>query len=247
MKVIGNCRALGIGSLPHDNPAEAWDDILNYFPNIPFWPQLPKRSYYENMYLQFSEHLPGREINEEKQQFYIDKTQNLQPAMEEFYNTYLSEDVKAFEISREYCEGLSYALELVQKDNDYFSESEFIKGQVTGPVSFGLQVVDENKKPIFYDEMFHDLLLKNLERKTQWQQEILIKLNKNVIISVDEPYLSSVGSGVLILNRDQVINDIEYILEMKEYYPHDCRYLNICRCSFDLPIFPSNKYKRGDL
>lgn len=213
MKVIGNCRALGIGSLPHHKPDDAWDDILNYFPNIPFWPQLPKRSYYENMYLQFSEHIPGREIDEDKKRFYINKTQDLQPAMEDFYNKYLSEDANAFELSRKYCEGFYYAMDLIENNKDYFDELQFIKGQVTGPVSFGLQVVDENKKPIFYDEIFHDILLKNLERKAQWQEKMLTKINENVILSVDEPYLSSVGSGVLIINRDQVVSDIESIFK----------------------------------
>jgi hypothetical protein len=211
MKIIGNCKALGIGSLPHENAADAWDDIFNYFPATPFWPQLPKRSYYENMYLQFSEHIPGRKIDDKNNRFYIDKAQNLQPVMEKFYNAYLTEDFNAFEVSRKYCEGLYYALDLMENNKDYFDEIQFIKGQLTGPVSFGLQVVDENKKPIFYDEMLHDILIKNLERKAQWQEKMLTKIHENVILSVDEPYLSSIGSGVLIINRDQVISDIESI------------------------------------
>ncbi|WP_455392577.1 hypothetical protein [[Eubacterium] cellulosolvens] len=214
MENIGNCKALGIGSLPHTNAADAWDDVLNYFSKIPFWPQLPKRRYYENMYLQFSEHIPGRQIDLENQSFFIDRTQDLQPAMERFYQQYLSEDIDQLGISREYIEGLYYALDLLDNNDDFFYDIEFIKGQVTGPVSFGLQVVDQDKKPIFYDEMLHDILLKNLERKTRWQQEVLAKINQNMIISVDEPYLSSIGSGVLILNRDQVIEDIEKIFKV---------------------------------
>ena len=59
MEKIGNFKPLGIGSLPYIEPAEAWQIILEYFPEIPFWPQLTKRSYLENMYVQFSENLPG--------------------------------------------------------------------------------------------------------------------------------------------------------------------------------------------
>ena len=48
-----------VGSMPHDDPATAWDLILHSFPSIPSWPQLPGRTHLENMYVQFSEGFPG--------------------------------------------------------------------------------------------------------------------------------------------------------------------------------------------
>lgn len=213
MKLTGNCKALGIGSMPELEPIKAWDNILNNFPKTPFWPQLPKRSYLENMYLQFSEQLPGRKIDLKNQRFFIDKTQELQPEMEEFYNAYLSNDLEYFKVSRDYCEGIYSGLELNDNKPEYFEDIEFIKGQITGPVSFGLQVIDDSLKPILYDDMLHDILVKNLQCKAQWQEEMLSKINKNTIVSVDEPYLSSVGSGLLNLNREQVIKDIDTVFQ----------------------------------
>ena len=35
--------------------------------DIPFWPQLPRLSYYEDMYVQASEHFPGTLLDLEKQ------------------------------------------------------------------------------------------------------------------------------------------------------------------------------------
>ena len=90
MNIIGNCKAFCIGSLPYTDASSAWQDILGYFTEIPNWPQLPKRNFLENMYLQFSEHLPGLQIDFENERFFVDKTQDLQLAMEEFYNSYLS-------------------------------------------------------------------------------------------------------------------------------------------------------------
>ena len=213
MNNFGNCKALSIGSLPYPNANSAWQDILEYFPEIPNWPQLPKRNFLENMYLQFSEHLPGLQVDFENERFFVDKTQDLLLAMEEFYNSYLLNDTKLLKLSRDYCEGLYYGLDMLEDNKGLFDNIKYIKGQITGPISFGLQMVDENKKPIFYDEMFHDILLKNLERKARWQEEMLARINKNVIISVDEPYLSSVGSGVLNLNREQVISDLDTIFK----------------------------------
>ncbi|MBM3132761.1 MAG: hypothetical protein FJZ95_07000, partial [Chloroflexi bacterium] len=51
--------ATAIGSMPHADPAEAGALALRYLPDIPVWPQLPNRSFLENMYAQYSEGLPG--------------------------------------------------------------------------------------------------------------------------------------------------------------------------------------------
>lgn len=48
-----------LGSLPIVDPSAACDLMTQCFPAIPVWPQLPKRTYLENMYVQFSESLPG--------------------------------------------------------------------------------------------------------------------------------------------------------------------------------------------
>jgi len=43
--------------MPHKDAAAAPEAALSM--DIPFWPQLPRLSYYEDMYLQASEHFPG--------------------------------------------------------------------------------------------------------------------------------------------------------------------------------------------
>jgi len=59
MKLERPFVATGIGSLPHKDPDKAAGWIVENIVDIPFWPQLPKRSYLENMYVQFAENLPG--------------------------------------------------------------------------------------------------------------------------------------------------------------------------------------------
>ena len=55
-----------------------------------------------------------------------------------------------------------------------------MKGQVTGPVSFGLMVCDREKKPIFYDPVGRDVLVKYLLRAAQWQAASLSRLSETL-------------------------------------------------------------------
>ena len=61
-----NLLPLHIGSLPHTRPPAACDRVLESFPQIPTWPQLPKRSFLENMYVQFSEGFPGVVLEDQR-------------------------------------------------------------------------------------------------------------------------------------------------------------------------------------
>ena len=54
-----NCLPTMIGSMPHTDPAEACAVVSRYLKDIPAWPQLPQRSFKENMYAQYSEGFPG--------------------------------------------------------------------------------------------------------------------------------------------------------------------------------------------
>lgn len=247
MTISGNFKPFGIGSLPFKDSKLAWESIFEYFPEIPFWPQLPNRSFLENMYIQFSEHLPGRVIDLDKEKLFINTTSDLQPEIEGFYNDYLTNDLERYKVSRDYCEGIYAGLDLVSENNEPFVSIEFMKGQITGPVSFGLQVADEQLKPILYNEMLRDVMVKNLQRKAEWQEAILGKFNENVIVSVDEPYLSSIGSGLLNLNRDNIVNDIESVFKNLKAYKamHCCGNTDwslITETSIDILLFDAYNY-----
>jgi hypothetical protein len=211
MKLIADCKPFGIGSLPYTTGPEAWNKILEIFPQIPFWPQLPKRSYLENMYVQFSEGLPGLELDLKNERIFGNIETGHQQEIEQFFNKYLSEDLDSFKVSRDYCEGIYSGIELFKDDPSAFGSIEFIKGQITGPVSLGLQIIDSEQKPILYDEMYRDIVVKQIQRKARWQEEFISEINNNTIISVDEPYLSSLGSGFINLQRNRVVEDIEAV------------------------------------
>src|SRR3990170_7914559 len=79
-------HATGIGSLPHKDEKEAFRLILKNFPEIPFWPQLPKRSFLEGMVVQYSEGFPSLEWNEREQRVWVDTSHGFEKEIEKFTN-----------------------------------------------------------------------------------------------------------------------------------------------------------------
>ncbi|MCK5560847.1 MAG: methionine synthase [Thermoplasmata archaeon] len=206
MKFTPNCLATGIGSLPYTDIEKACRIAIEYFPEIPFWPQLPKLSFNENMYVQYSEKIPGRVLQSDK--IYIDLFKDITDELEQFYDDYRHNKISEFGQSQEYCQGLYKLLEFKSD----LTEIEAIKGQITGPVSFGLQVVDDCSRPILYDSIMQDILIKNLRMKARWQEEVLSEICATTIISVDEPYLSAIGSPVFNLKREDVLANLQEVL-----------------------------------
>ena len=131
-----NCRATGIGSTPHIESDAAVDFVLETFPDVPYWPQLPRRVFQENMYAQFTEHLPGARIEDER--IFVQLGDGWLEQAEVFYAAFLEEDPDRFSISPEYAEGLHGLL-----NRGPLEDVWAVKGQVTGPISFGMQVTDQ--------------------------------------------------------------------------------------------------------
>ena len=198
--------ATGIGSLPHSNPQDALRLIFSTYPEIPFWPQLPRRDFRENMYAQFSENLVAVKLDlpNEIISAVIDDTMLSQ--VEAFYARYLADDPGLFALSTDYAAGL-HAL---CNHKTALKQARWIKGQVTGPISFGLKVVDQNLRPTLYDDTLRDVLVKHVSRQAQWQANFLADLGTPLMF-VDEPSLSLIGASVVALNRDEVIRDLEEV------------------------------------
>ncbi len=198
---------VGMGSLPYADVDRAWSAVLSHFPHSPYWPQLPRRSYLENMYVQYSEGFPGVVL--EDQRLYVDRRQDLDPGLERLYLAYLSDDLAYGATSPDYSAGLA----ALQEGRAVLGPAlPLIKGQVTGPVSWGLTVVDQNRRPLLYDDVLADAIAKHLRLKAAWQERLLSGRSANTLIFVDEPYLSAFGSAFVSLSREQVIRYLHEVL-----------------------------------
>jgi methionine synthase II (cobalamin-independent) len=196
-----------VGSFPHTESESLILDLISRI-DIPGWPQLPKRNFRENMYVQFSSALPAVVMDEKREKIYFDVREDISDGLEAFYEKYLADDVASFSIPNEYSEGFYQHFSLMKAH-----PGEWIKGQVTGPVSFGLTVTDQNLRSILYHEFLADVIVKNVVMVARWQIKELQKVRPNVLISIDEPYMASFGSAYISLSRDQVLEMLNEIFD----------------------------------
>ena len=175
----------GIGSMPDVNPDEACSKVMEYLPDIPAWPQLPRRSPQENMVVQFSEGFPG--VVTKGGKIHIEPSADFDGELEQVHIDCEQDNAHKYGVSIEYAAGLYAFLSKA-------AGSEMVKGQVTGPVTWGLSVTRQDGLGILYDETLAQTAAKFLRLKAAWQENILRQISPNTIIFVDEPYLVSLGS-----------------------------------------------------
>lgn len=175
----------GIGSLPHKSADAACSLILSTF-DIPFWPQLPKVSFKELMIPQYSEGFPFIRIDAERQTVWIEK--NSTDELERFYES--CTDDSRIAISQDFASGLHVMIRQLKA-----KRLPLFKGHVTGPVTYTLSLKDNDSRPVFFDEELREIALMLLKAKTRWQIDLFRQFSDRVVIFIDEPILSALGSS----------------------------------------------------
>jgi len=194
----------GIGSLPHTDPAEACNVIFDSV-DIPFWPQLPHRNFLELMVPQYSEGFPFVKIKGED--VYVSKAE--EPELSAFYEAVANKS--GFPISQKYAAGFYTFVDMLKEKGKRFST---VKGHITGPLTFTLSLTDDQKRPIFFDEEMKELSLELLKGKVSWQVEMLKPYADNVLIFVDEPILSALGtSAYLGVSTEEALRMLKEIVK----------------------------------
>jgi methionine synthase II (cobalamin-independent) len=155
------------------------------------------------MYVQFSQGFPGVVVKESS--IYVDRAQDLDKPLEQLYTAYLENDFYKYPVSAEYAAGLHSFLSLTNLS------PVAVKGQVTGPISWGLTVTDEGRRAIIYDDTLADAAAKLLRLKASWQEKELSQISRDTIIFVDEPYMASFGSAFISLSKEKVIELLEEV------------------------------------
>ncbi len=200
--------ATGIGSLPYKDAEAALDLIFKYCPEIPFWPQLPKRDMREGMVAQFTEKLPCLELAKEGLIF---DSANKEEELEAFYSRIIADDNDYFRISRDYALGLYKFYERLEKSD--LERIEFIKCHITGPFTVAASLKDENGVAYLHDSVAMQAFSKGLAMKALWQIKFFEKFGKKIIMFLDEPYLGCFGSAYTPLNREDVVRGLTELTE----------------------------------
>ncbi len=239
MSLPGKLLTTAMGVMPHTDIDRALEKALSM--DIPFWPQLPNLNYYEDMYVQASEHFPGILLDLEER--------TLRFSMEKFIGEFEEtlahmEEPEYFDISEQYSAVYHKFLKLKLDDRPA------IRGQLEGPISFGFNVLDENKRPIIFDDTVRPFLLEFMAKRVNVQLARLKKLNANAFMFVDEPGLQFVfsalsGYGDLVAHRD-----------MEAFFSMIDRPRGVHLCgnpdwdfllSLDLDILSMDVYTNGDI
>jgi methionine synthase II (cobalamin-independent) len=164
------------------------------------------------MYVQFSEELPGVQIDEKERRIFVDQDISDEELLL-FYEKILQQDYEYFRISQRYALGLYETKRTLTN-----KEVDKVKCQVTGPVSFALSLTFKDGRALFYDPKWQDIVVKLIGMKALWQVSFFRDITGNIILFIDEPYLGSIGSGFLNIPEEdvkRVLGEIIQILKGK--------------------------------
>ncbi|MBT8374231.1 MAG: hypothetical protein KJN80_04895 [Deltaproteobacteria bacterium] len=185
MPIPGNLLTTAMAVMPHTDVDQALDAALSL--DIPFWPQLPNYNYFEDMYVQASEHFPGILLDIEKRTLRF----SLEKFIEEFEEAQTRFDDPAyFDISPTYSVVYHRFLELD------LSNRAAIRGQLEGPVSFGFNILDQDERPILFDDNIRPFMFEFMTKRINVQLKRLIKQNANAFMFIDEPGLQFLFSAM---------------------------------------------------
>ncbi|MFC1944925.1 hypothetical protein ACFLX5_05560 [Chloroflexota bacterium] len=213
MELEARCGTTAMGIMPHTDVEKAMELALGL--DIPYWPQLPNVSFNEDMYVQTSENFPGITVDRENQRIL-------------FSTLAFEEEVPAYsekmELPETFALGSDYSAVYRRFLDEEYSGYRAIRGQVTGPVSFGFKVADENSRPIIYDDGIRTLLFDFIRRKADRQYRELVKKNGNAFVWLDEPGMGWVFSSLSGYNDVRAKEDYRSFLADME----DPRAMHLC-------------------
>jgi hypothetical protein len=190
-----------MGIMPHADLERALNVALSL--DIPFWPQLPRVSYFEDMYVQALEHFPGVKIDAANQKIFFDLSRFYEELPLYFEKAEVPE---TFSLTKEF--SLVYH-RFLEKD---LSGYPAIRGQMISPISLGLKVVDQDRKPIIYHDEVREVLFDFIQKKVNRQYWELKAKNPNAFVWVDDPGLELIFTAFSGYNEGQAKNDLDLFL-----------------------------------
>ncbi len=184
MTIPGNLLTTAMAVMPHTDVERALDAALTL--DIPFWPQLPNYSYYEDMYVQAAEHFPG---------IILDLEKNLAVSMDRFVEEFEAamdhfDNPEYFDISNTYSAVYHRFLDLD------LSDRAAVRGQLEGPVSFGFNILDQDERPILFDDTVRPFMFEFMAKRINVQLSKLKQKNPDAFMFIDEPGMQFVFSAL---------------------------------------------------
>lgn len=213
-------ESIAIGSLPHKDVERAMQIVKEFFPKIPFWPQLAKLNKDEDMTIQFLENMPGIIFDETAEKIYLEnesdeffeQLENFFLDYEEILSDESSDAINKYAITKDKSTAFKPFIEIIK-----VTKPKYAKGQIVGPFTLATTLTDKNGKCAFYDETLREIVVKTLSLKAIWQIREIKRANKNTIpiIFIDEPSASQLGTSAFItISQEEVISILKEVSDI---------------------------------
>lgn len=210
-------KATGIGSMPHKTPGPALGIIFSRVPEIPHWPQLPASGEEEGFIRQYLNPLLERgllRLFDDRPPTFDTSAGDWLVRLTRFYEEVLEREdsFRAFGFPREAAAGFYAFIEHVREHGA--GKALCLKGQLSGPVTIGLQTVDADMSPALYNEELRDVLVRSLAEQVKWQVETLKECGLPQLLFIDDPSLYSYGQSTFVgLSREVIQQSLLPLIE----------------------------------
>ena len=190
-----------IGSVPYED-AEASVSSLAIL-DIPAYPQMVKISPWEDMFLGALQGLPALLVDKENLKVRA-KRQGRENDLADFYANFMAGERDFLALSSESRRGFDAFLARAAEDAAY--GPDFLKTQISGPLTFGQMVLMEDEKNALVDdpELLEATTLA-LGGKAAWEARQIRALGRTPMVFIDEPGLASFGSAFSSLTAETVV------------------------------------------
>lgn len=193
MAFLNGGARVAVGSLPHTDPSSAVRFQCHAFPEVPAWPQLPKRHPREGLTRQGMGGIPGLTWAPDGKALCQEPDGGWESLLERWAGDLQSGRLDGAALDREEAPGF-YAF--MEESSQFFSKvTQAVKGQCVGPVTLGRALRTREGRPLLENPVAMDALAAYLALHALWQCRRLSGLGKPVVFFLDEPLLRGTGPG----------------------------------------------------
>lgn len=199
---------LAFVGMPHTDVDRACKVVLDNLPEAPVLPSLQylyPRVYFGNVGYRDAKGMPCLKINETSSKIFFDTSSpKAADELTEFYKSCMTNDLTRFGLRLETAFGQLAMLKLLERR---LPSWQLVQFSICGPITFGLDVTNEKGKPIFYNEVFRDVVVKSLIMLVRWYEQRLKEVVPDLptLVLLGEPSLQLYGSSLVPISKEPII------------------------------------------
>lgn len=200
------CLPVARGGLPHSSPSQAVALLLKTTPALLACPYLPRRSFREQSYIRSAIGFPGLIVDSSAERVYVQQALAVRE-IDRLALAYLQDDAAHAALSSDDAAGMTEVLRSIGAG----FKGRALKSELLGPISLGLQLTDEDQRPLAYEPVLLDALTQHLALRAAWQSAQFTGRAADSILCLDEPFLDAFESPFCPLDLDLGLELLEKV------------------------------------